>query len=99
MNICNFFLALIFSNAAFCAEKPDLDPKPFKGNWTESFPTTTPLGDVIHTPNYVKYGWIHSGEGMHIGKGCNFNGHIFQETLDLQTNSTRAEFVDVLIKR
>lgn len=64
----------------------------FVGNWTEEF--NTKFGKILHTPeNIVIQGCITCGENFFSGKGSSFNGYVFQEDLNLQTNSTPEAFI------
>lgn len=98
MFISKILGALIFSTAVFAAEKQNLNPQPFKGNWTEKFSTNTPLGEIVHTPTYVKVGFMQSGGEISLAPSTNYMGYSLPATLHIKTDSTRNEFVEALKK-
>ncbi len=73
-----------------------MQANPFRGNWMETFQTTTPLGPVIHTPTHVSFGHMQVGRELRMSAGSNFNGYRLLADLILRTDSTREEFVQAL---
>ncbi|WP_010299541.1 hypothetical protein [Candidatus Odyssella thessalonicensis] len=102
MNFMNLTIALCFSGLLLSPHSFALEPieksevVEFKGNWTESFPTITPLGNITHTPTAIKFGFLTVGKELHSSKGSSINGFVFPNTLELYTNSTREEFIAAL---
>jgi len=78
--------------AAESAQEVPAAETAFVGNWTGMFETK--VGQIVHTrENIVIQGCLTCGAGFFSGKGSSFNGYVFQEDLNLKTNSTRAVFV------
>lgn len=79
---------LIFSTSLFASGT-------FNGNWTEKFETNDGHY-VLHTPNSVSFdGFITGGTGIHLD--TKLNGTLIKN-LNLETNSTREEFVASLCR-
>lgn len=98
MNFTKILVASAFIGTSFAAEVQTTDTaqvEAFKGNWTETFQTTTPLGAITHTPTSVKFGFMQSGKKLSLGG--NVNGYSFSSTLVVLTDSTREEFVAALM--
>ena len=53
---------------------------------------------VTHTPAYVQYLFIYSGECTVLGKGVSINGIKFQDNIRLCTHSTVEKFTDEVQK-
>lgn len=67
----------------------------FKGNWSGSF-TLKDGTEVVHTPTFTRMAFMTAGTGISI-KARSFNGlSLSEHGIQLQTNSTRDEFVEAL---
>lgn len=73
----------------------DIPQQEFRGNWTETFQTT--IGPIIHTPDHVQYAYMTGGRGIRLATPS-VNGVPLRDALDVQTNSTRNEFVEALMR-
>lgn len=65
----------------------------FKGNWTQVFHTK--VGDILHAPNMIRWGYITSGKGISLHSKT-VNGIPLLAPLVLNTDSTVEEFVEAL---
>lgn len=64
-------------------------------DWKGVYSVKLPDGSkttIIHTPTYVHFTFIHAGKCIHLAKGSNLNGIVFQQDLNLCVSSNIEEF-------
>jgi len=90
----NVIIGFLLSTFSLAQETEKQSDNP--GNWTDTFQTLA--GPIVHTPNFVRMGFMTVGEKLTMSKGSRINDFAFPADLTLRTDFTRDQFVTALTK-